>query len=207
MKAMKKTLTVVMSVLAVLVSGYAVVQYLLLDAESAGFVQQKLESMDLDSLWYGALYAHVATSAVALLIGPLNLSASFRNRNVRRHRILGRIYALAVCLGGVTGLYLAFQAIGGLVSTIGFVGLALAWLATVYFAVKRIREQRARLHRHWMIRNYALTLAGVMLRLWLGLFVVAFGEENFEASYRIIAWLSWVPNLIAAEIYLRRRKK
>ncbi|MDF2649371.1 MAG: putative rane protein [Paenibacillus sp.] len=204
---MKKALWTIMAVFAVLLSGYAVVQYYVLGADHAGFVEMKMETITLSSIWYGVLYAHVVGSVAALLIGPLNLSRSFRKRNIQRHRILGSVYIAGVWLGGISGLYLAFQATGGLVSTIGFLGLDLWWLVSSYYGVKRIRDKQPLLHRQWMIRNYALTLAGVNLRLWLGLFVVMFGEENFVASYTVIAWLSWVPNMIIAEIYIRRRPK
>lgn len=190
--------------LAVLVAVYSIVQYYLLSADSAGFVQMKLESMNLDSLWYGMLYAHIAGSAAAIVIGPINLSSAFHRRNLKMHRMLGRVYAVGIVVGGLAGIYLAFYATGGVVSTLGFLGLDLMWLFTVYFAVKTIREKRVDLHRRWMVLNYALTLAGVTLRLWLGLFVLAFGEENFDASYRIIAWLCWVPNLVMAQVYLRK---
>jgi hypothetical protein len=32
------------------------------------------------------------------------------------------------------------------------------------------------------------------------------GEENFDASCRVIAWLCWVPNAVVAELYIRRRQ-
>ena len=48
-----------------------------------------------------------------------------------------------------------------------------------------------------MIRNYALTFAAVTLRLWQTVFQVA-GVE-FIVGYMIVAWLSWIPNLLIAE--------
>lgn len=49
-----------------------------------------------------------------------------------------------------------------------------------------------------MIRNYSLTFAAVTLRLWLPALSVA--GYSFNDSYMAVAWLSWVPNLIVAEI-------
>lgn len=203
---MKKIGWIAMTVLALLISGYAVVQYFVFGADTAEFVMQKLGEQQLKRIWYVMLYAHVAGSVTALLIGPFNLSSSIRNRHRQLHRVMGRIYMAGIWLGGLTGVYLAFEATGGMVSTAGFLGLSLLWLVSSYYAVKTIRVKRTELHRRWMIRNYALTLAAVTLRLWIGLFVFAFGEENFTASYMLIAWLCWVPNLIAAEWYIRRRR-
>jgi hypothetical protein len=48
-----------------------------------------------------------------------------------------------------------------------------------------------------MIRSYALCLAAVTLRLYLPL-SGAIGIP-FDDAYPAIAWLCWVPNLVAAE--------
>jgi hypothetical protein len=53
-------------------------------------------------------------------------------------------------------------------------------------------------HHAWMIRNYAATFGAVTLRLWLGLFI-ALGVE-FDTAYRIVAWLSWAPNVLIAQV-------
>lgn len=195
-----------MTVLAILVAGYAIVQYYVLGPDTAALVNGKLEEQTLNWIWYGMLYVHVAGSVAALVLGPFNLRKSLREKRPQLHRLMGRCYVVGIAFGGLTGVYLAFQATGGLVSMLGFLGLAIGWLGSAYMAVKTIRANRPNLHRRWMIRNYALTLAAVMLRLWLGIFMFAFGGENFVASYTVIAWLCWVPNVIAAEWYLRRRK-
>ncbi len=48
-----------------------------------------------------------------------------------------------------------------------------------------------------MVRNFSLTFAAVMLRLYIPISVVA-GIE-FAIAYPIIAWLCWVPNVVFAE--------
>jgi hypothetical protein len=57
-------------------------------------------------------------------------------------------------------------------------------------------------HRRWMIRSWALTLAAVTLRLYM---LALPGMSSPLDAYRAISFLCWVPNLIAAELYLRRR--
>lgn len=52
-----------------------------------------------------------------------------------------------------------------------------------------------------MIRSFALTASAITLRIYLGLGTAL--QIPFEDSYPAIAWLCWVPNLIAAELYLR----
>jgi hypothetical protein len=54
-----------------------------------------------------------------------------------------------------------------------------------------------------MMRNFALAFAAVTLRICLGA-SVAVGLP-FETSYRWIAWISWIPNLVLAELLIRNR--
>jgi hypothetical protein len=49
-----------------------------------------------------------------------------------------------------------------------------------------------------MLRSYALVFAAT-LRIELPLLIMAFGEFT-----QVVAWLSWVPNLLWAEWYVRR---
>jgi len=146
------------------------------------------------------LLFHAGGAAVALLLGPWGFWAAFRNRYLPLHRWLGRVYLLAVLVGGAAGFYMALTAFGGLPARVGFLLLALLWLTTGAAAYLRIRRGEVRLHREWMIRNYALTFSAVMLRVWLALFM-ALGYD-FPEAYATVAWLCWVPNLLAAELII-----
>jgi hypothetical protein len=52
-----------------------------------------------------------------------------------------------------------------------------------------------------MIRSFALTAAAITLRMYLPLIFVF--HWNFSIAYPAISWLCWIPNAIAAEVYLR----
>ncbi|HDR3650519.1 DUF2306 domain-containing protein [Bacillus sp. SM-B1] len=204
---MNRKIWYVFTCFALLVSGYIVVQYFIMDGFQTGLVKAKLMfGSKLSEFWYSMLFIHITTSIVALVIGPFTLSAKFRERNINRHRIVGRIYMVGILLGGVSGLYLSFYATGGLVAKLGFGLLSVFWLTSAYQALHRVKNKKIKDHRNWMIRNYALTFAAVTLRIWLPLFIVLFGIEQFELSYAIIAWLAWVPNLIVAELFIRKRR-
>ncbi|ASI76621.1 DUF2306 domain-containing protein [Bacillus pacificus] len=203
---MNRKIWFVFTCFALLVSSYIVVQYFIMDGFQTGLVKVKLMfGSKLSAFWYMMLFIHITTSIVALVIGPFTLSTKFRERNINRHRIAGRIYMVGILLGGVSGLYLSFYATGGLVAKLGFGLLSVLWLTSAYQALHRVKNKKIKEHRNWMIRNYALTFAAVTLRIWLPLFIVLFGIEHFELSYAIIAWLAWVPNLIVAELFIRKR--
>jgi len=150
-----------------------------------------------------ALFLHITASVAALLIGPLQLLPRIRARHIAIHRWMGRVYVTMVALGGIAGLVMAPFAYGGIVSASGFGALALAWLGTTALGLKSIREGAVAEHRRCMLRSYALTMAGVMLRIYLPIAMVA--GAIFEPAYHLIAWLCWVPNLLLAELWLARR--
>ncbi|WP_088362907.1 DUF2306 domain-containing protein [Bacillus cereus] len=203
---MNRKIWFVVTFLAILIAGYISVNYFILDGFQTGLIKMKLMSVSkLSAFWYIMLFVHITTSILALVIGPFSLSAKFREKNINRHRLLGRIYLVGILLGGISGLYLAFFALGGLIAKLGFGLLALLWLITAYQALMTVKNKKIQDHRNWMIRNYSLTFGAVTLRIWLPLFIVLFGIEHFERSYAIISWLAWVPNLIIAELSIRRR--
>ncbi|MEM7099421.1 MAG: DUF2306 domain-containing protein [Pseudomonadota bacterium] len=146
-----------------------------------------------------AAAAHVLGGGTILILGGFQFWASFRTRQPRWHRISGRIYLILVAIGGVAGLFLATRSMGGLVAHFGFGMLAVIWLFTGWQAYAAIRRGDVPSHRAWMIRNYALALAAVALRIYLGLFSVA--PVPFDQAYQAVAWISWVPNLVIVEWY------
>lgn len=151
------------------------------------------------------LMVHVAGAATALLLGPLQFSYRLRTRFRTIHHWIGRIYVVSCLVGGVSGFVLALGASTGLVSTVGFASLAIAWIVTTSLAWRRAMQHRFIDHRAWMIRSFALTFAAVTLRLYLPL-SAAFAI-NFADAYRAISFLCWVPNLVVVELYLRYRNR
>ena len=148
--------------------------------------------------------AHVTGGTLSLFLGPWQFWGGLRNRSLSLHRWIGRLYLCAVLTGSLAGLYLATIAFGGIASRLGFGSLALLWLGSAVMAYVRVREGNLDAHREWMIRNYALTFAAVTLRLWLPLLMMA--GFAFIVAYITIAWLCWVPNVIAAELYISGAK-
>lgn len=148
------------------------------------------------------VYVHVFASSIALLLGPFQFMDGLRARRLNLHRWMGRLYlGVGVLLGGLAGLHMAFFAYGGIVSQLGFGALAVAWLYTGFRAYAAIRAKDIAAHRRWMLRNFALAFGAVTLRLWLPGSVVA--GIPFDLAYPAIAWLCWVPNLVAAEWLLK----
>jgi len=198
---------VVMLWLAVAISVVFVPPYLTLNRE-AFFGEQRAvynaHTFAIVAHVSGAVVAHVSGAVVALLLGPFQLLAALRRLPRRSiHRWIGRAYLGGVAVSGVFGFYMAWIAFAGPVAQIGFMALSIAWLYTAWRAYRAIRSRQVDTHRRWMIRNYALTFAAVTLRGWVGVSIAT--GLDFEASYRVIAWIAWVPNLLIVEWFVRQQ--
>ena len=149
---------------------------------------------------------HIAGGMGALLAGPWQFSEKLRIRSLEFHRWLGRFYLVSVVLGSIAGFIMATVSMEGLPTHLGFGILAVLWFVTAAqgyrFAVKGDME----IHREWMIRNFALSLAAVTLRNWLPLMLFAF-HWPFRTAYIIVAWLCWIPNLLVAEWIVSSRHR
>ncbi len=189
-----------MALLAWGVAGYAVVAYGLLPLGALVLPEMKAVFESHTMLIHG----HVFTAVLALVLGPWQFMPRLRRMRPALHRWMGRAYlGVGVLGGGLFGLCLSPLAQGGLAARTGFAALALAWLFTGARAWLAIRRADVAAHRRWMVRNFAITLAAVTLRLELT--AALFAGLSFQAVYPAIAWLSWLPNLAAAELWLRRR--
>ncbi|MES1158952.1 MAG: DUF2306 domain-containing protein [Terricaulis silvestris] len=152
-----------------------------------------------------ALIAHATGAGLALLIGPFQFIDTIRRRAPTVHHWIGRTYVLACIVGGLAGAWLAPNTTAGPFAAVGFFLLAVAWLTTTTLAWRAAAVKHDyQAHKRWMVRSFALTFAAVTLRLYLPLSFMA--GIDFTIGYPAIAWLCWVPNLIAAEVWLASRK-
>lgn len=161
-----------------------------------------------------ALYVHIVFAAIALLLGPLQFWAGFRERFRAAHRWIGRSYLVSVAVSAVASLVMAPFNSAGFVGFFGFGTLGVLWLYTAWKAYRAVRSRDIRGHQAWMIRNFALTYAAIMLRLWTAVLLYAqvpFASEDatFDSlwanGYAAVPFLCWLPNLVVAEFMIRRR--
>ena len=199
---LKKVSWVLFIVLAIAI-GFYPIMYAVAEMKSNGLLSSKSTELLSSTLYNIGFYTHIYFGGLALLIGWSQFSKKWRTKYLKTHRTIGKIYVLAVLLSGASGLYIAYHASGGLETKLGFGLLAALWLFTTVKAYSTIRNKQISLHQRWMIRSYALCFAAVTLRIWLPVLPAIFGLD-FNTAYAIISWLCWVPNLIIAELYLKK---
>ena len=109
----------------------------------------------------GLLIPHTLCGTFALLAGPLQFSARFRQRHLKLHRVLGRMYFISVIIGAFTGIGLA-------TGRPGLPGTSMqgaAWIVCTTAAVIAARNHQVAVHRQWMARSYAVTFTFVSSRV------------------------------------------
>jgi uncharacterized membrane protein len=154
------------------------------------------------------IYTHAFFGALGMLVGPAQFLDRLRARRPGLHRALGKAYVGSATMVGLSGVYMAGYSFGGVATHLGFGLLAAALLVTTWTALGRIRRGDVEGHRAWMLRSFALLFGAATLRIELPLLIM-YHAGDFEAAYREVAWLSWVPNLLWAEAYLawKRRRR
>ena len=185
-----------MTLLALAVAGYAITMSFAPELRPS-FVRALFAERPV------AAFVHFMGGAIALIAGTFQLNSRLRTRFIGVHRLFGRVYIVAVVIGGVAALVLALHSFGGLIAHVGFGLLAVCWIGSTLNAYRHIRQRNLSTHRNWMIRSYALTLAAVTLRIYLPSSQLA--GIPMTAAYPVIAWLCWVPNLLIAEWFVRSR--
>ncbi|NDV00346.1 DUF2306 domain-containing protein [Pseudoroseicyclus tamaricis] len=195
---MPRALTLAMSVSAVGVA-LASYRFVFLGWEPAFFTVTALHAPPRQAF----LAAHIVLAPIALVAGAFQFFPGLRARRPRLHRVTGRLYVGSVVLSGLAALVLAVTTEGRPVAALGFGTLAIFWLGTTGLALRAILAGRVEAHRRWMTRSYALTFGAVTLRLQLPLLLILYDYDYTPASL-ILAWSSWVPNLLVAEWLLRR---
>ena len=197
---MKKTLWGLFTVFAVLVGFYPVI-YFIIDRRF-GLLGTKPSALLADVFWNTAFYIHIIWGGIALLIGWIQFSNAFRNKYLAVHKTIGKIYIVCVLLSSIAGMYIAFYATGGWVTTLAFVTLDINWFYATLAAFVAIKKGNIARHQHLMIYSYAATFGAVTLRIWLPLTTFILG--NFFKAYPIAAWLAFVPNMFVAYFIVRK---
>lgn len=177
--------------------------YYAFEASEVGLRLSKSVDVLGNLAWNIGFYGHIIFGGIALIVGWSQFSQKIRQERMALHRTLGKVYVISALLSGLAGFYIAFYATGGWVSTLGFLCLAIVWLYTTASAYLAIKKKDMELHNGMMIYSYAACFAAVTLRVWLPLLTLVFGA--FLPAYKLVAWLCWVPNLIFAFYWVRRK--
>jgi hypothetical protein len=192
-----KCLLAIMAASALSVAGYAFVAYLI--REPGSRLPPPLRDAFQAHLW--AILTHIGGSIVAIGVGWIQFVPGIRAK-AALHRAVGYMYFTGIAVGGAGSLCMACYSYGGWTTHVAYGVAAVYWLLSAGLALRAAKQRDFSAHQLWMVRNYSLTLAAVSLRVYIALFRVA--KVPFDVFYPIVAWSSWVGNVVVTEWQLSR---
>ena len=165
-----------------------------------GILATKTKELLENKFYLDSFFIHVYIGGIALGIGWLNFVDKLRRNYLQLHRIVGRIYVLTFLITAITSLVVSYHAYGGIVSQVGFILVGIVAIFSTLMGFAAIVNGNVKSHQMWMRYSYACCLASVTLRIWSPILSLIIADEL--VLYRIVAWLSWVPNLLYVRLFL-----
>ena len=152
-----------------------------------------------DIKWW--LISHLSGGILALILGPLQFWTKFRNKFLKLHRTLGKIYLIAILIASLSSTYMAWNTAVAIHFTwaLSLQVLAFMWIATAFMAYRTIRLKRIQQHKEWMIRSYIVTFGFVAFRFIDDILRDADIGTFIERAPSIIYTMLLIP-LFAAEL-------
>ena len=143
------------------------------------------------------LLPHAVAGALALLLAPFQFSARLRRRNLRAHRVIGRLYVAGVAVAAPTAIPVAVI-LGPPSLVMAATVQSCGWLVTTAVALYCVRRGDIRQHQEWMIRSYPFAMVCVLARAMLAVPAIqALGEVGFvSVVWSLIAAACFVPSLV-----------
>lgn len=146
---------------------------------------------------------HMTGGTLILVLGPIQFWTWFRNRFLKIHRLLGKVYLIGAGLAGLSALGISLIS-SCLPCRISLFLLAVLMILSSGLAWITIKQHNIKAHRQFMIRSYVCALAFVTVRID-GIFPLDFLFSNIEdPTFRRTVneyFFSFVP-LIIAEIIM-----
>jgi uncharacterized membrane protein len=164
-----------------------------------------------DYYWHraGWLFGHVITGILTTLLGPFQFIQSLRNRHIKFHKALGKIYIVCVLISSITANYLAFTTPLNLIYSVGLSVGGIFWISTTGMALLAIKKRNILQHNEWMTRSYIISLFFI-LYLFIKDVSVGLGLARLMSSMSdvsaLLVWVSWSIPLFITEIILQGRK-
>ncbi|NMM47322.1 DUF2306 domain-containing protein [Marinigracilibium pacificum] len=167
---------------------------------TSGFLSDKAEVFHY---YKYAFYTHIIFATTAIILGYIQVLCPV----TKIHRWLGTSYvSIVIFLAAPSGLFMAFFAIGGSISTINFISLSILWAFSTLKTYNSIKNTNKQNHKFWAICSFILANSAIFLR------VLSFINNQLQiipgkSGYVVISILSWSVPLCFYLIIYRLRVK
>jgi uncharacterized membrane protein len=179
------------------------IPYIFVQAPMQGILALKSKELISNQIYMISFYIHVILGGIALLIGWVGFIDRIRHKYIKFHRLAGKIYVICFLITAIISVLVSYNSYGGLISQIGFMSVGIIAIFTTVKGFIAIRKRDISEHQAYMRYSYACCLASVTLRLWspiLSIFI-----KDGLLIYQIVAWLSWLPNLLFVNKHLNKK--
>ncbi|WP_345191362.1 DUF2306 domain-containing protein [Algibacter agarivorans] len=180
--------------------------YISRDLEHYGMKEETLGRFWNVKWW---LICHLTTAIVAVILGPLQFWKWFRNRNIKLHRQLGKIYILSIIITSLCSSYLAWNTAIKIHFTwaLTLQVAAVIWIITVLMAYRTAKLKRIQQHKEWMIRSYIVTMVFISFRFFNDYFEAAQIGTFIERAATIGYLATFLPLFLSELVFQWNRKK
>lgn len=151
------------------------------------------------------VFPHIVLGIVATIIGPFQFIPKIRNKYLKTHRQLGRVYIISTVLSGIAGMYMAATSDVNLPYAIGLFMLGVTWVTSSTMAFISIKNKKVDLHKDWMIRSYVITFAFVSFRVVEDILMTLEIGTQVEVL-TLMSWACWAIPLFIAEVFIQGSK-
>ena len=113
------------------------------------------------------LIPHIVAGVLAFITAPAQFSTRLRNRHLRLHRIVGRLYVGSVFVAAPLAVWSTAYAAypKAIYFRAAILIQASCWLITTALAFRAALRRQIPMHRLWMVRSYAVTFTFVLTRV------------------------------------------
>lgn len=142
---------------------------------------------------------HGVPGALALFLGFSQFSSRLRQRYLRLHRAMGRIYVGSVAIAAPLGVVVAV-ALPVPTLTPAAVIQAVGWLVATATGLYCVRTGNIQQHREWMMRSYPFAMVFIVVRAILAIPAIAQTGELGLATvvWSAIATACFLPSFVIA---------
>jgi uncharacterized membrane protein len=150
------------------------------------------------------LLPHGLAGACALLLGPMQFSDRLRQRFIKLHRIVGRVYIGCAFIAAPLGVYIEHvdERLGFARSfTIETMFQGGMWMLTTAIALAFILKGKVQQHRQWMTRSFG---TGPLIFLEVRVIGGLTGWETLGPhANEIIVWACTASSILIADLVLQ----
>lgn len=154
------------------------------------------------------LIVHILAGSLFLLLSAVQFSSELRLAHPAWHRNSGKVAMVAGIVAGVSGVWLILFYPPSELATPTMDALRIlfgsALISSILLAFLKIRQRNVSGHRAWMIRAFALGVAGSTQALVIGTWIVAIGPLTPNSATALIT-IGFLINIVIAEWRIRVR--